>query len=376
MLSTDVIIVGGGPAGAAAAITLAQHDIPVVMLERSYYEGVRVGETVSPDIKIWLQSLNVWERFLANGHCRSPGVVSLWGSEDPYANDFVVGPHGEGWHLDRSRFDAMLAEAAAEVGVVVRQGWRVNACRQEAYGAWQVEGSREAEELRLQARFLIDAAGRAPWTSVLRKKKVVYDRLVGVVGFFHSQDDRETLDQRTSLETTSDGWWYSAPLPDNRLVVASMTDADLLHVARGERQKQWTTLLQGAPLTQQRLNGYVSTAEPRIVPAQSTLSTNIAGQAWVAIGDAACTFDPLSSQGICEALRSGIEAADAIVALWRGQTEAFLLYTARVTRRFQAYLRLREHYYSREQRWRHSLFWQRRMKGPAFSSAASFSTTL
>ena len=52
----------------------------------------------------------------------SPGIASAWGQAELYDNDFIVNPHGPGWHVDRRRFDAMLARAAEESGVEVLRG--------------------------------------------------------------------------------------------------------------------------------------------------------------------------------------------------------------------------------------------------------------
>ena len=58
----------------------------------------------------------MWEPFLAAGHLPSPGVLSVWGEEELYQTHFIFNPYGQGWHLDRQRFDAMLAQAARQAG--------------------------------------------------------------------------------------------------------------------------------------------------------------------------------------------------------------------------------------------------------------------
>lgn len=76
------------------------------MIERSWYDAMRVGETVPPALQPLLGRLGVWEQFLQDGHASSPGGVSVWGSPEPYENDFLFspyGPYGRGWHLDRAR---------------------------------------------------------------------------------------------------------------------------------------------------------------------------------------------------------------------------------------------------------------------------------
>ena len=122
--AVDVIVLGGGPAGAATAIALARLGWSVTILERSHYESARIGETLPPDIKHLLIALGVWDQFLADNPLESPGIASAWGQAELYDNDFIVNPHGPGWHVDRKRFDAMLARAAEEQGVEVLRGVR------------------------------------------------------------------------------------------------------------------------------------------------------------------------------------------------------------------------------------------------------------
>jgi len=112
----DVIIVGGGPAGCSTALALARAGITVTILERSRYEKFRVGETLPPEARLPLTVLGVWEEFLADQHVESPGIAFAWGGPNLYDNDFIVNPCGPGWHIDRRRFDLMLARAAAAAG--------------------------------------------------------------------------------------------------------------------------------------------------------------------------------------------------------------------------------------------------------------------
>lgn len=114
------VILGGGPAGCAAAIQLALAGQEVAILERSQYETQRVGEVLPPGAIPRLHRLGVWDTF--DSYLPSPGIVSVWGNPQPYENDFIFHPYGKGWHLDRRRFDESLAGLACAAGATLHCG--------------------------------------------------------------------------------------------------------------------------------------------------------------------------------------------------------------------------------------------------------------
>ncbi len=356
----DAVILGGGPAGTSAALGLVRTGRTVAVLERSHYEVARVGETLPPQTRTQLAELGVWERFLAAGHLPSPGIVSVWGDDEPYENDFLFNPYGNGWHIDRRCFDEMLAEAAEDAGASVYRCVQLHSCVDDPSGVWQIEADVNGEPLRLRADFVVDATGRASWLAQRHAaKRIVVDRLIGLVAFMRADRLELSRDSRTLLEAGEEGWWYSAWLPQGRLVVAYMTDADLLPRG-GKLDDQFQERLTDTVHTRHRVESSVLEASPRLVGANSYRLDRFAGQNWLAVGDAAMAFDPLSSQGIFKALESGLAAAQAIVDSRQGNRQALHNYGLHVEQSFKDYWQMRNHYYAQERRWPASPFWQRR----------------
>jgi flavin-dependent dehydrogenase len=337
----------------------------VAVLERSHYDRMRIGEVLPPVVRAPLVELGVWDRFVTEGHAPSPGILSAWGQDEPYDNHFVFNPHGHGWHLDRGRFDAMLALVAEETGANIRRGARVRSCLPVASRGWQVEFVSDGERDHLLATFLVDSTGRAcvsaRWQGA---ERISYDRLVGLVGYFSARSAGRERDHQTLIEAAEDGWWYSACLPDSRLAVAYMTDADLIPKGRVPVSGHWRNRLDQAPHTRSRMSGCASETGLRPVAANSYRLDLIAEDNWLAAGDAATAFDPLSSQGICHALKSGLLAARAIEDSLLGDQTALDEYARETHRSFDKYLSTRAVYYGREQRWSSSAFWRRRQDEP------------
>ncbi len=357
----DVFVLGGGPAGCATAVSLARAGHSVVVVERGAYDDVRLGETLPPAAQPLLSTLGVWDQFLDDGHAASPGIQSVWGRAQRSHNDFIFNPYGTGWHIDRRRFDAMLAHAAEDAGATVLREACVVASAADANGDWEIGVIRGDVRRRWRTKFLIDATGRA--STIARKRggrRRSCDHLIGAVGFLPAGSPHRTPNQCTLVEAVEEGWWYSAFLPDTRCVVAYMTDADLY--ARGVLRSDcfWQEQLDKARFTRARVPAVRLESPPIVVAANSFRTDPPSGRNWLAVGDAAVAFDPLSSQGISKALQSGLEGARAAAGHLSGDDTLLHDYSARISGGFERYLQVRRAYYGKEGRWRRSAFWWRR----------------
>jgi flavin-dependent dehydrogenase len=353
----EVAVVGGGPGGAACAISLARLCVRVALLEQTACGAARFGETLPPGAAPHLHRLGVWEAFARGGHLPSPGTVVVWGNNEPYENDFIFDPYGNGWHLDRARFDTLLADAAAAAGATVLRGHLVRSAGHAGAGRWRVAVDGQGRSFTLAARFLVDAAGRRDWPGRPGRGRQGFDRLVALVGALAL--DEEVADQRLVVEAAADGWWYSAPRPGGGLVAAYLTDSDLLPAAPGRGAERWAALLGAAPHTRRRVGSGRLVAEPRVAPAHSAVAREAAGADWVKVGDAAATYDPLCGQGLVAALASGAQAAGAVHRALGGDGGGLREYGTSLADGFRLYLQTRRAYYRRETRWPHSSFWSR-----------------
>jgi len=353
------IIIGGGPAGCAAAICLARSGQSVALLERSRYENQRIGELLPPKARVQLQRLGA--QGVCQGHVPSPGIVSHWGNSVPYEQDFILNAYGNGWNLDRRRFDAALAELADWAGADVFPASRVSSISRGERERWRLESAQGGSTRFLSANFLIDATGRARFLArQMGARPVLADRLVAVLSTFALPMDWSG-DQRMWLEAAENGWWYTAPLPDHRLLVAYITDTDLL-----PPQARTSDFVK--PYFRQAIQsrlGLPDGIEPTactLVSAASYCLDQIAGDGWAAAGDAAMSWDPLSGTGITKALESGIRIADAVLEFAKFGASALTRYADWTLQQFSMYQQTVLRYYTAEKRWSASPFWQRRQQ--------------
>lgn len=358
----DAVILGGGPAGCAAAISLRQlrPSLKIAMVEATDFAEWRVGETLAPAAHELLRGLGCWEQFCEENFVESFGTCAAWGSNRLHENDFLFSGRGNGWHLDRNRFDAMLCRAAVEAGVQVLKAARFQDTQASSCGRkWFLTLTQNGKTQNLHARFVIDATGRrAAFATRQGAKQQVMDNLVGVAMMFQLPENA-ALDSRTLVEAQPDGWWYLSLLPEGKAVVAWMSDADLIRRDNLSNTDSFLPHLSRSSFTWNR----VTTAKPqgavRLWAAQSQCLNSLCGENWVATGDAAATFDPLSSAGILKALRWGKIAGFAAANYFAGLPFSEK-YGALVQSEYASYLGTRRHFYSMENRWPESAFWSRR----------------
>lgn len=358
----DVVVVGGGPAGIAAALTLIKHGCQVVVVEKSRYEAVRIGETFPPVINQVLAEIGTLDDFQSYGHLPSNGIRSYWGQAVPIERSFIFDPYGVGWHVDRQAFDANLARLAQSRGITVATGTAFQKCHQNDSGLWTLTLASDQGRFHIHSDFLVDATGRA---SVVARhlgcRRQQFDRLVGVAGFYDGVEPDNNVEAITLIETTSEGWWYSAHLPGRRLVVAFMTDADLCARASLSENDTWLETLKQATHTHDRTLAYTLAGPVRIMAASTSYLEECHGEDWLAVGDAAFAFDPLSGDGVYRALKSGSNGGQAIIAARSGSVTAFEMYSERESKIFTQYRQQQEKFYEQERRWPDSVFWKRRL---------------
>jgi flavin-dependent dehydrogenase len=358
----DVVILGGGPAGCATALALARlGTFRVLVVEAGHYEAVRIGESIPPDTRVVLEQLGVWDDFVKEAHEPCLGSCSSWGDDALGYNDFLFNPLGNGWHLDRRRFDAFLARKVLQHGTALLKGTRFDGCEREANGFRLRLGGDDKSTRLVHARFIVDATGtRSSFARYMGASRRFLDQLLCITAFFELPS-AANFSKLTMLEAVEIGWWYAARLPDRRIAVAVASDPEIIKHNALRSRDGWLDHLKATNHVSVELAGCRLIDDSQMTcAAPSFFLDKVAGDGWLAVGDAASAYDPISSQGIYKALSDGARAGEAIAASLGGDDAGLGEYQASAAPRFEQYLGQRNFFYGLERRWPASAFWTRR----------------
>lgn len=383
-IAWDVVIVGSGPAGSALAITLATFGQRVLLVEKRVSPGFKLGESLPPT------SIGLVKHFLGDpedpgqqlpGLFNTFGNLSLWASAQADISDFFFTSTGHGLCVDRLAFDEALRVNAVAAGATLLKGVSFQSCARIADGSfnWLLTLVSDTGTRQDRADYLVDCSGRQAVVARTLGVPTVEndDRLFAYAQWFSCVGDDD--DRYTRIEATQDGWWYSNRLPStdgdeiSRLVVFH-SDKDLSAARLAASPLGFDQLLDSsthiAPLL--KTKGYRPCGIIRGAPANSQRLQDFCGDGWMAVGDAAQAYDPLSSQGIVKALRTASHAGHMIhYALTESSQVAARLdsgnayihqYDEQQRQLWQSYLSQRDFYYGIQPRWSDQPFWQRRRR--------------
>jgi flavin-dependent dehydrogenase len=302
----DVIVVGGGPAGAATAIHCSRRGLRTLILESRNYTGSLPGESLHPGMETLFRSLGVEAQVNQANFLRHPGRMVVSGMEsvfEPFGSD----DRGDwlGYQADRVRLHEILLQQAVACGATLsRRNASVHAVSRDK----RVEGI-VTNRGTFTPRVVVDAAGSEQWLA--RQLGVRCTRvsppLIAEFGWVQPSEDRKSL---RIPEFRMDGaiWEWIAPIDDDR---HGWVRLDLMRQRLSKQVSPPACLRESVPI------GKTSARD-----VTWKIARPCAGQNYFMVGDAAWVLDPASSHGVFKAIVSGLVAGEAIANSLSGEADA------------------------------------------------------
>ena len=319
----DVIVIGGGPAGSTTATLLAKQGRRVLLLEREKFPRFRIGESLMPATYWTLERLGFLEAMKASAFPRKHSVQFYVKDGSPTRPFYFTDAHPHEssvtWQVDRGTFDQMLLRHAAASGVEVHEESPVAEVLFEDGRAVGVRAEMAGGgRTRLNARVVVDATGQSSLLSRTMRLKIVDPKLKNAAVFtrFRGALRDPGIDAGATLvlhTTTKDSWFWYIPLPDDVVSVGVVGLMKYLIVDRaGDPEQIFAEEVSRCPALQARVRGAERVGPMRVLRDFSYISTRIAGDGWVLVGDAFGFLDPIYSSGVLLALQGAEMAAETI----------------------------------------------------------------
>lgn len=345
----DCMIIGGGVAGSAAAYRLSHKKLRVLVIDRATDNPQpKVGECLSGQGIYLLKQTGLYEWALTSNPIENSGDLSSWGDDALIEKDFIFDKFGSGWHLDRIAFDKSIKSAAQTAGADYLNA-HIRHLENNGKSGWKIYLPHKT----VTADWLIDASGRHGLVSKYMGVKRMIDRPLIAL---YSWGDNHSSEGRTVIEATENGWWYTAKLPAERRITVFHTNPSNAQFLINNPLYFAKYLSKTRYLSQYSCFDNSSTKLRGVNASGSVLETSF-GDNWLAVGDAAITFDPLSAHGILNALAHGVSGAQAIFHAMSGDHNHLKQLNQEVLEKRKNYIADIRNLYLSEQRW-NNIFWR------------------
>jgi len=339
-LKTDVLVIGGGPAGATAAFQLASSGVGVTLVDRARFPREKIcGESLSPGALVRLRAIGMWPAGGDSGAASAFATMQVRGMQvrsprgTTFSGNYRGGPDGTGLAVRRTLLDRALLDQARARGTRVVEG--VEATRAEAIPGGALVLARDVAGgamLRYEAKRVIVADGRRSFLARQlgfiepenlnhrRRRFAVRAHCDGIAG----------LTDLAEMQVGRGGYCGVAPLSATQANVCYVLFTNRLDMTPATIEGDFRRHVEGFPDVARRLDGARIQGAISVMGPLRLRSKRQRVGPFIACGDTTGFLDPFTGEGIAHAIATGIMAAAAVGVSLDGRTSALEQYQGKV----------------------------------------------
>ena len=326
----EVLVIGGGPAGAIASALLAQKGVDVVLLEKEKFPRYTVGESLIPHFWKYTDSIGASKKIEEAGFVKKAGGFVQWDGVLRTVSFKNFGFTRPALHVERSTFDDILLRRSEELGTKVFEQFKVKGCDfSEEHSTVRYHNNISGENGEIKAKYVIDASGQS--TVIPKQYDLVkfddnfkfqafwayFDRsdYMNDKGEITAFEDRHKDSPMTLVSDTGEwGWTWQIVLKDSVSIGTLLPRQKLKEFKQGGQglEEQFLNYTRQTPMISSLLKDSNLVSKIRTVRDYAYKPSQLTYKNCFFVGDAAAFFDPINSEGITIAMYGASVAAWAV----------------------------------------------------------------